>query len=347
MELLLSKIAEIVNGRIVGDPDKVIYGTAGFEAAKEDEITYAGNAGFLKRIESSSAGAVLVPKEFGGTKKNLVLVDNPRIAFNTLSEVFYPVIKQKEGISSKAHIGDNFSHGKDVSIGHFVCVGNDVRLGDRVVLHPGVVIGNGVVMGNDVEIYPNVTIRDQCKIGNRVMIHPGTVIGSDGFGFEPDGEKYVKIHHTGIVQIDDDVEIGACNTIDRGTIGKTWIKSGVKTDNLIQIGHNVTVGENTIIVAQVGISGSVTVGKHVVMAGQVGIAGHLTIGDNAVLGPRAGIVKSVSDGNVMSGMPAIPHKQWLRAHRVFAVLPELKKKISQMEKQLNELRKQKEELTEP
>ncbi len=337
MELLLSRIAEIVKGVVAGDENTIIRGTAGFESARQDQITYAGNARYLSLIGGSNAGAILVPREFEFSGKNLVQVDNPRLAFNEISKVFAPLTRPKPGIHEKAHIDEGFSHGSDPCIGPFVSIGKNVRVGDGVVLHPHVVIQDHVVLGDDVEIHPNVTILDRCKIGNRVIIHPGTVIGSDGFGFEPEGERYQKIIHTGIVQIDDDVEIGACNTIDRGTIGKTWIKSGVKTDNLIQIGHNVIVGENTIIVAQVGISGSVTIGKHVVMAGQAGIAGHIIIGDDAVIGPQAGIVKSVENGDVLSGTPAMPHKQWLRAHRVLPMLPDLKKRISRIEKKLEEI----------
>ena len=337
MGLKLSKIARMVDGRIIGDENKVIFAVAGFEAAKKDHITYAGNAKFINQLNESFAGAVLVPKGIEDAPVNLVVVENPRIAFNRITQVFLPRSRPKKGIHSQSYIGEGFAHGEDVSIGPFVCIGDHVKIGDRVVLHANVVIEDNVVIGSDVEIYPNVSVLEKCEIGNRVTIHPGTVIGSDGFGFEPEGEKYIKIHHTGNVRIDDDVEIGACNTIDRATHGKTWIKSGVKTDNLIQIGHNCVIGENTLIVSQVGISGSVTIGKHAILAGQAGIAGHITIGDNAVIGPRAGIVKSVPDGETLSGTPAMPHKRWLRAHRVLPTLPDLKKKIDKIEKKLNDI----------
>lgn len=176
-------------------------------------------------------------------------------------------------------------------------------------------------------------------LGNRVIIHAGSVIGSDGFGFAPDGEMYVKIPHSGMVQIDDDVEIGAGNAIDRATFGRTWIRQGVKTDNLVHIAHNVTVGENTIIVAQVGIAGSTTVGRHVILAGQAGISGHLDIGDNAVVGPQAGIVKSIKPGETVSGTPGMPHKLWLRAQSIVAGLPGMRKKIAELEKRLAVLEK--------
>jgi UDP-3-O-[3-hydroxymyristoyl] glucosamine N-acyltransferase len=216
-------------------------------------------------------------------------------------------------------------------LGLFTVICDNVRIGDGVTIYPHVYIGQGAVLGDDVTIYANVTIADGTIIGNRVIIQPGAVIGSDGFGFAPDGEKWKKIPQLGIVQIDDDVEIGASNTIDRATFGKTRIGSGVKTDNQVHIAHNVTVGENSVMVAQVGISGSVTIGKHVILAGQAGVAEHLTIGDGAIIGPASGVAKDVPDKAVYSGAPAQPHRHWLRVQSVVAILPELKKRILKLE----------------
>ena len=337
MELSLVKIAEIVEGELSGNTGKKIRGAASFEQANGDEITFAGNAKFLKRIDETSAGAVIVPRDFQTATKNLVKVDNPQLAFIKVLDLLHPASKPEPGISSSAYIGKKFICGKDGSIAPFVVIGDNVTLGNRVVVHPNVVIGDNVSMGDDVLIYPNVTILERCIIGNRVTIHAGTVIGSDGFGFSPEGRKYYKIPHTGIVQIDDDVEIGAGNTIDRATFGKTRICRGVKTDNLVQIAHNVTVGENTILVAQVGISGSVTIGKNAILAGQAGIAGHLNVGDNAIVGPKAGVAKSVPEGQVVSGAAAMPHKLWLRVQNVLPKLPEFIKKVSKIEKRLNKI----------
>jgi UDP-3-O-[3-hydroxymyristoyl] glucosamine N-acyltransferase len=227
-----------------------------------------------------------------------------------------------------------------VHISPGVVIEGDVRIGDRAVIHPHVYIGEGTVVGDDAIVYPNVSIMNGCVIGNRVVIHSGTVIGSDGFGFTPDGERHYKIPQKGIVQIDDDVEIGANNAIDRATFGKTWIKQGVKTDNLVHIAHNVEVGENSLVVAQVGIAGSTTIGKNVILAGQAGITGHLSIGDRAVVGPQAGIIRSVPAGEVVSGTPQMPHKTWLRIHTILLGLPELKSKISALEKRLETLEEQ-------
>jgi UDP-3-O-[3-hydroxymyristoyl] glucosamine N-acyltransferase len=216
-----------------------------------------------------------------------------------------------------------------------VVIGANVNIGERVWLHPGVVIGDNVSIGNDCIIYPNTTILERCIIADRVIIHAGTVIGSDGFGFAPDGKSYHKIPHTGNVQIDDDVEIGANNTIDRATFGTTHIGRGVKTDNLVHIAHNVIVGENTVIVAQVGVSGSVTIGKNVILAGQAGVAGHLTIGDGATVGPQTGVGKPVPEGQIVSsGIPEMPHRLWLRVQRLIPKLPDFNRRLSQLEKKI-------------
>ncbi|UCF95697.1 MAG: UDP-3-O-(3-hydroxymyristoyl)glucosamine N-acyltransferase [Desulfobacterales bacterium] len=337
MEILLSQIAALVQGNVVGDPNKLIRGVAPFETAHEDEITLAGQAKFLKKMDETRAGAVIVASGVEGFSHNLLQVDNPPVAFAQVMEFFHPPAVPEAVIDPRAVIGRDFVCGADVAIGPLAVVGDRVTLGDRVWLFPGVIIGNDVVIGDDTIIYPNVTVYSRCRIGQRVIIHAGTVIGSDGFGFAPNGDQYYKIPHTGSVQIDDDVEIGANNTIDRGTFGKTWVRRGVKTDNLVHIAHNVTVGENSVLVAQVGISGSVTIGKNAILAGQAGIAGHLRIGDRATVGPQCGVGKSVPDGAVVIGSPEMPHKKWFRLQRIVAQLPELKKRLEALEKKLQQM----------
>ena len=218
-------------------------------------------------------------------------------------------------------------------------IGDNVVLGDRVSIYPCSYIGDSVVIGDDVKIYSNVSVLERCTIGNRVIIHSGTVIGSDGFGFSSDGKKYYKIQHTGIVRIDDDVEIGACNTIDRATFGKTWICRGVKTDNLVHVAHNVKVGEDTLLIAQAGIGGSSSIGSHSIIAGQAAIADHITIGDNVTVAGKAGVAKSVQDGEILSGVPAIPHKLWLKVQNIIPKLPDLRKKLIEIEKRLERMEK--------
>ena len=330
----LEALAQLVNGEVRGDRAKTVSGAAPFEAATPEDVTFAGSGKFLRRLGETRAGAVLVPRDCQHSGCNLIAVDNPQTAFVKMLHHFLPSPKVAGGISSRACMADNVVCGDGVAIGPCAVVQQGAAIGSRTVIHPGVVIGCRVTVGEDCCIHPNVTICDDCRIGNRVTIHAGTVIGSDGFGFAPEGETYLKIPHRGIVQIDDDVEIGAGNTIDRATYGKTWLQKGVKTDNLVHVAHNVTVGENTLLVAQVGVSGSVTIGRHAILAGQAGVAQHLTIGDNAIVGPKAGIGSDVPAGTVVSGAPEMPHRQWLRVQRTIPRLPDLKKKIDEIEKKL-------------
>lgn len=339
MELSVRKIAELVRGEVVGDGDFIIRGVAPFENAGPDDITFAATASYKKRVDETRATAVIVTHEVCESKKILVRVKNPSLALAKISTLFHPVFRPVVGISQDAHVGKNFKCGIDISVYPGVFIGDDVTLGDRVTLHPGVVIDNHVVAGNDVVVYPNASILERCQIGSRVVIHAGSVIGSDGFGFASDGDRYHKIPQTGIVRIDDDVEIGACNTIDRATFGRTWIKRGVKTDNLVHVAHNVVVGEDTVLVAQVGISGSVTIGDRSILAGKAGVAGHLKIGDGVTIGPQAGVTKSVPDAQIVSGFPAVPHRLWLKVSNIIPKLPDMKKKLRELEKRIEKMEK--------
>lgn len=339
MELPVRKIAELVSGEVVGDGDFIIRGVAAFDNAGPDDITFAASADYKKRVDETMAAAVIVPDEVRESEKILVRVKDPSLAMAKVSTLFHPVSRPVVGISEDAHIGENFKCGADISVYPGVFIGDDVTLGDCVTLHPGVVIDNSVKVGDDVIVYPNVCILERCEIGSRVIIHGGSVIGSDGFGFAPDGDRYHKIPQTGIVRIDDDVEIGACNTIDRATFGRTWIKRGVKTDNSVHVAHNVVVGEDTVLVAQVGVSGSVTIGDHAILAGQVGVSQHVTIGNRVTIGAQSGIAKSIPDGQVVSGSPEMPHRVWLKVSNIIPKLPELKKKIRELEKRIDRLEK--------
>ncbi len=332
--LCLARIAALVGGEVAGDPQRTVTGAAPFESAGENEIAFAAAAAYLKRLDECRAGVLLVPPATEAPGRDLIRVQNPQAAFARVLRMLHPPLRPAPGTHPSAVIGERFSCGEESTIGAQAVIGEDVVIGRGVVLAPHVVIGDRVTIGDDTRIFPHVTILADCRIGSRVTIQAGTVIGSDGFGYARDGEHYLKIVHRGIVQIDDDVEIGAVNTIDRATFGRTWIQSGVRTDNLVHIAHNVTVGENTVLVAQVGISGSVTIGRQAILAGQAGIAGHLTIGDGATVGPQAGVARSVPPGAVVSGSPEMPHRQWLRAQRITAQLPELAQRLRDLEKRL-------------
>lgn len=337
MYLTLEEIAAMVGGVVRGNSEHRISGVAPFERAGWEEITLAGSAPYWNALDRTAAGAVIVPPGVDCGDRNAVEAENPQIAFTRLIDAFSDRKGPAVGIARQAVIGRDFSCGRAVGISPGVVIADNVKLGDDVVLYPGVFLDEGVTVGNNVTIHANVSVLWDCVIGNNVTIQAGTVIGSDGFGYKRDGDQYVKMRHTGIVQIDDDVEIGAGNAIDRGTFDKTRIKRGVKTDNLVHIAHNVTVGENTIIVAQTAVAGSVVIGRNVILAGQAGISDHLEIGDHAIIGPQAGIAKSVAAGDVVSGTPGMPHKLWLKTHSLITRLPKLNKQIKTLEKRVIEL----------
>lgn len=334
VERTLGELARLVGGELQGDSELRVSGVAGLEEAQINQLSFVVGPKYLPQAHASAAGALIVPPKLRDIDKPLIITDNPYLAFAKILSFFTPKPRPPLGVSKKAHIGAEVKLGDSVSIQPNVYVGDSAVLGDRVSLHGGVYIGSEVYIGHDTTLYPNVTILDRCIIGDRVTIHSGTVVGSDGFGFAQDGNSYFKIPQVGIVQIDDDVEIGANCTIDRATMGKTWIQRGVKIDNLVQIAHNVVVGEDGIIVAQVGISGSTKVGKNVILAGQVGVTGHLEIGDNVRVGAQSGIAKSIPPGQTVSGSPAISHRDWLKNCQILSRLPELRKKILNLEKRL-------------
>ncbi|MFH1076795.1 MAG: UDP-3-O-(3-hydroxymyristoyl)glucosamine N-acyltransferase [Pseudomonadota bacterium] len=343
MEYSLKEIADFVSGDVIGDAGIVVNGIRGFDDAGESEITFVVTPAYKKKMAETKAAALIVPMDVTRGERPIIRVANPYLAFAKISALFHPAKTLNLGISSAAFIGEQFFHGEEVSIFPGVFIGNNVRIGSRVTLMPGVFLGDNVRLEDEVFIHPNVTVLERCRIGNRVIIHSGTVIGSDGFGFAADGSSYAKIPQVGIVRIDDDVEIGAANTIDRATLGETWIKRGVKTDNLVHIGHNVVIGEDTIIVAQVAVGGSAVVGSHVIIAGQAALSDHVVVGDNAILGPKSGIAHTVFAGEIVSGSPAMPHRTWLRSVTVLPRLPDMERKIRELEQRLQSLEKEKED----
>ncbi|MDA8137394.1 MAG: UDP-3-O-(3-hydroxymyristoyl)glucosamine N-acyltransferase [Desulfobacteraceae bacterium] len=341
MPATLAQLAQMVGGQLAGDAGILIEDAAPIDHAERIHITFAEKGPSLKRIPQTKAGAILVPIGHHEEDRNLIQVKNPRLAYAKILEYFHPQRLPAPGIHPSAVVGDGCTLGSNVSIGAGAVIGDRVTLAEGVVLYPLVVLGDDVSIGDHTVIYPHVTILEHCRVGRRCIIHAGTVIGSDGFGFVQDGGRHHKIPQIGIVQIDDDVEIGANNTIDRAGYGTTWVQSGVKTDDLVHLGHNVVVGEHTLLVAQVGIAGSTTVGHHAILAGQAGIAGHIAIGNEAVVGPKTGVAHSVPDKQIVSGaVPAMPHRTWLRFTQVLPELPDLQKKVRQMEARLAQLEEQ-------
>ena len=344
MPYTIDDIASMIDAVVEGNGSEKILGLAEIDKAGQGQLSFISNPKYLKYIETTSASAVLVDHDFPKTDRTTLLrTANPYFAFLQLAQTFYQQKPQVAvGVHPTAVIGDGCELGADIAIGAHVVIGSGCKIGAGSVLFPGVVLGDQVKVGEKCIIYANVSVREQCVIGNRVIIQMGAVIGSDGFGFAFEGGKYHKIPQMGIVVIEDDVEIGANTTIDRATIGETRIAMGAKIDNLVQIAHNVQIGEHTAIAAQAGISGSTKVGRYVRMGGQAGLIGHIEVGDQAAIGAQAGITKSVPEKQFVSGYPARPHMQAKREEASLAKLPELIKKVRRLESELQALKDNKE-----
>jgi UDP-3-O-[3-hydroxymyristoyl] glucosamine N-acyltransferase len=330
-------LATMVNGQVEGDGGVLIQGFAPLDSAGPGEISFLvkqKDEGFLA---ASDGAAFIVPMGVKGHgDKPLIRVKDPYLAVAIIHSHLMEVPFNNSGVHPRAHVGDGCSLGKEISIGPMVVLGDCVTVGERVTIESGVVIGDDVAVGDDSTIRANVTIGHRCIIGNRVIIHSGTVVGSDGYGYSVNelGE-HIKRPQVGLVQIDDDVEIGANCAIDRAAYGTTWIKSGTKIDNLVQVAHNVIIGENSLIVAQVGLAGSTTLGRNVVMGGQSATSGHIVLGDQVMVAARGGAHKDHPKGTVLGGAPAIPIRQWAKAIAVFAKLPELQKSVRKNSKAIS------------
>ncbi len=337
MPYTVSQIANIVNGEVIGNPEVVLTGFRAANNAKEGDLTFAEKEQFFEQALQSGASAILIDKDFKSDKKTLIKVKNVRVAFAKVIELFYPESNPQPGIHPGAIISKTAFIDSTAYIGPFCVVEDNVVLKRGVILKGNNFIGEGSIIDEDTIIYPNVTLYPKVKIGKRVRIHSGTVIGSDGFGYAFDGAKYIKILQIGDVVIEDDVELGANVTVDRGALGSTIIKKGTKVDNLVQIAHNVEIGENCILVAQVGIAGSSHLGNYVTLAGQVGIAGHLTIGDGAVLMAKSGLMHNVPSGEKWMGIPAQPDRQMKRIFICMQQLPEMLRKVAELEEKIKKL----------
>ena len=332
--LSLKELSNHVGGVITGDSSVMIHGAAGLKEAGKGEITFLSNPRYANLLGETQASAVILSRPDPKLKCAQIVVENTYYAFALILRLLVSEAYQPAGVSSQAFIGDEVRLGRDLSILPFVAIERGAEIGDRVVLYPGVFIGAGSKVGSDTVVHSNASIREKVSIGERVIIHSGVVIGSDGFGFATHQGSHHKIPQIGTVIIEDDVEIGANATVDRAAMGKTVIGRGTKIDNQVQIAHNVEVGEHCLLVSQVGISGSTVIGNYVTLAGQTGVAGHLTIGDHVVAGGRSGVTKDVGPNQVVSGYPALPHRQWLEAQVIFGKLPELRKRIKALEIQL-------------
>ena len=334
----LRDLAERLGCRLEGDGAVEIRRVAGLDQAGDGDVTFFANRKYAGALRRTRASAVIIGEEEPAAPCAMLRTRHPYLAFANALSLFVTPAHPPAGVDDLSAVAADASIGREVSIGPFSSVGRGARVGDRTVIYPNVCIGDGAVIGDDCVIHSHTAVRERCVIGNRVVIQNGAVIGSDGYGFvkRPDG-THQKIPQTSIVVIEDDVEIGANTAIDRPAIGETRVQAGAKIDNLVQIGHGVNVGRNTLLAAQVGIAGSTSVGDNVTLAGQVGVAGHVTIGSGASAVGQSGITNSVPDGAFVSGYPAIENKEWLRSSVIFRKLPELRLKIKDLEQRVLEL----------
>lgn len=340
MEITAQQLAAMVNGTVDGDCNVVINNYAKIEEAEAGCLTFLANPKYTHFIYQTKASAVLVHKDFvpeQEVKATLIRVDDPYVTLATLLNYVNSIMAPKPvGVEQPSFVSEGVELGEGAYVGAFAYIGKGVKMGKNVKIYPQVYVGDNVELGDDITLYPGVKIYHGCKIGNRCMIHAGTIIGSDGFGQAPQADgTFQKIAQVGIVIIEDDVEIGANTTIDRATMGATVIKRGVKLDNLIQIAHNVEIGENTVMAAQVGIAGSTKIGKNNMFGGQVGVAGHITVGDNNGIGAQSGIPNSVGSNQRIIGSPAIPALEFARQCVYMKRLGEMVSDIKTLKKEIN------------
>lgn len=335
----LSELAERLGGHIEGE-DVEVWRLAPITQAQPGDLTFLANPKYTPYIKTTQASAIIVADSFDPIPLPSLRVPDPYFAFARALEILAPPEPRPKGIHPTSIIGRNCHLGSDVSIGAYSVIGDECHLGDGVTIYPHCTLYRGVIVGDGSTIHAHCTIREFTSIGKRVTIHSGTRIGTDGFGYAKDpGGRWYKIVQSGRVIIEDDVEIGANTTIDRPAVGETRIHANAKIDNLVQIGHGSTVGENSLLCAQVGLAGSSHIGRNVILAGQVGVAGHLTIGDNVIATAQTGIPSSVPAGQTVSGYPAIPNKEWLKASALFKRLPQFFETLRRIEGRLESLEK--------
>ena len=342
MDKSVAEIAELVGGAVAGDAALRITGVNGIRQAASGELSFVGSPRYLSYVETTAASALLVSEGVTCQDKTVIRVNDPYQAFIQVIQqcVDHGAAHPFEGIHDSAVIGRDVTLGEGVAIDAHVRIADEARLGDGVVVYAGAYIGRGVSVGAETVIYPNVVIREGVAVGARCVLHAGVVLGSDGFGFAPVDGAWFKVPQVGIVVIGDDVEIGANSAVDRATFGSTVVGRGTKIDNLVQIGHNVEIGEDCVVSGMTGIAGSATVGHHVTIGAQAGIGDHLEVGDGATIAGRAGVATSVKPGAVVSGFPAMDHQAQLRILAAMRRLPDTRQRVRQLERRVRELEEQ-------
>jgi UDP-3-O-[3-hydroxymyristoyl] glucosamine N-acyltransferase len=343
MEFTAQQIADLLQGTIEGNPDEKVSRLSKIEEGTSGSLTFLANPAYASFVYETAASILIANKDFVAEKPiipTIIRVENAYQSFAKLLEVYNTIQRNKVGIEDMSFIDPTATYGADAYVGAFAYIGKNVKLGDRVKIYPNSYIGDNCIVGNDTTIFPGARIYSDCVLGNHVTIHAGTTIGADGFGFQPNAaNNYQKVAQIGNVIIHDHVEVGANATIDRATLGSTIIHKGVKLDNLIQIAHNVEIGENTVIAAQTGVAGSTKIGKNCMIGGQVGIVGHIQIADGTKIAAQSGIGSSITKENeILQGSPAFNIGDYKRTYVLFRKLPDLEKKINELEKSLAALK---------
>lgn len=341
MKITAEQIAEVLNGNIVGDSTVEVFKLAKIEEGEEGSITFLSNSKYNHFLYTTKASIVIVNKDFQplhDVKATMIQVDDSYKAFTKILEYANQIKLMKSGIEQPSVLSEGVEYGTDLYLGSFCYIGKNTKIGNNVKIYPNSFVGDNVTIGDNTILFAGARIYSETEIGKNCVIHSGTIVGSDGFGFAPNTDgTYSKIPQIGNVIIEDDVEIGSCTTIDRATLGSTIIRKGVKLDNQIQIAHNVEVGENTVIASQTGIAGSAKIGKNCVIGGQVGIVGHIVIGDNVRIQAQSGVGKSVKDGEIIQGSPAMTYNDFSKSYVYFKKLPNIVKEIDQLKKSNNEI----------
>ena len=328
MEFSAQQIAAFLKGTVVGDPEVKVSNFSKIEEGKPGTLTFLANPKYEHYIYGTKASIVLVN------------VENAYASLALLLDLAEQTKQRKEGIASSAYISASASVGEGCYVGAFAYIGDGTKVGQNCRIYPHAYIGDHVTIGDNTTVYPHATIYTGCVVGNNCILHAGSVVGADGFGFAPEGEEYKKIPQIGNVVIEDNVEIGANTTIDRAVMDSTILRRGVKLDNLVQIAHNVEVGENTVMAAQVGIAGSTKIGKHCMFGGQVGLAGHIKIADHVNFGAQSGVISDIKEPTTVLGAPAIQARNFMRSSAIFNKLPEMYRTLGQLQREIEELKKQ-------
>lgn len=341
MEFSAKQIAEFIQGRVEGDENASVHDFAKIEEGREGCISFLSNPKYTHFIYDTKSTIVLIDESVElehPVSATLIRVKSAYEAVAKLLQLYESMKPKKKGIDCLAFVSPKAQVGENVYIGPFAYIGDGAVIGDGCQIYPHVNIGDGVKVGEDCLFYPNVTIYHGCRVGNNVILHAGCVIGADGFGFAPSANGYDKIPQIGIVTIEDDVEIGANTCIDRSTMGSTYVRKGVKLDNLVQIAHNTDIGANTVMSSQVGVAGSTKVGEWCMFGGQVGLAGHITIGNKVFLGAQSGVPGSIKDGQQLIGTPPMEQRAYFKSHAIFRRLPDMYKQMNEMQKTIDALK---------